>query len=236
MKFPSLHKLISYQDSSLEELHYGTAFRHAAATPLSTLLINLEMIEQHRALQQSSYLQQAVRSARRLKKLFQLEGSDSQKAKEATFLVKPALKSAVKLVSPLRAKTLIRTHLVFPDKLQLKGNEFYFQEAVICTLKNAIEAYDATGVDQNRVVLLTGRREKIADSRLGLKLSFIDGGSGLGWLERSLVFAEGYTSKKSGSGLGLVWVKRVVEEHLEGEIELKSRKQQGTTMTWHLPL
>lgn len=236
MKVPSLRKLISHNNSPLEELHYGTAFRHAAATPLSTLLINLEMIEQHRALRESSYLQQAVSSAQRLKKLFQLEASNTQETKEAAFLVKPALESAVKLVSPLRAKTLIRTHLVFPDELELKGNEFYFQEAVICTLKNAIEAYDATGADQNRVVLLTGRREKITSDQPGLKLSFIDGGSGLGWLERSLVFAEGYTNKKSGSGLGLVWVKRVVEEHLEGEIELQSRKQQGTTMTWHLPL
>ena len=69
-----------------------------------------------------------------------------------------------------------------------------------------------------------------------LYLSFTDGGQGMNWLEKSLMFADGYSNKSDGSGTGLTWVKKVIEQHFAGEIEVKSKKHQGTTMIWLLPL
>ncbi len=220
---------------ALARLSYGQAFRHAAATPLTSLLLNLEMIKQHRALQQSAYLREAVQSAHYLKKLFRLEKSSHNQQRKPWFSVKLAIEAAVRLVRPLQKQVLIRSHFTFGNQLRIRGNCFCFQEAVICTLRNAIESYRSLQAISNRVVLINGRKIR-ADHQQSLKLCFIDGGCGLSWWQRPLIFAEGFTTKESGTGFGLVWVKRVVEDHLGGELKLKSQKGKGTQLTWILPL
>ncbi len=223
-------------EPALTRLTYGSAFRHAAATPLTNLLLNLKMIGQHQALQKSAYLREAIASADHLKKLFRLDPSDQCKKKQELFSVKLAIEAAVHLAKPFQEKTLIRSHLTFSNQLKLHGNRFCFQEAVICTLKNAIESYWPHQAVRNRIVLLTGRQQKLKNGQAGIKLAFIDGGCGLSWWQRPLVFAEGFTTKSNGSGLGLVWVKRVVEEHLGGEVKLRSQKNKGTCLIWLIPI
>jgi signal transduction histidine kinase len=49
------------------------------------------------------------------------------------------------------------------------------------------------------------------------------------------VFEPFYTTKVGGSGLGMVFVHQIVEEH-RGEISLDSQMGQGTAVTIHLPL
>ena len=49
------------------------------------------------------------------------------------------------------------------------------------------------------------------------------------------VFEPFYTTKVGGSGLGMVFVHQIVEEH-RGEIALDSQVGQGTTVTIRLPL
>jgi len=213
---------------NLEHLHYGQAFRHAAATPLSSLVINLELAQEHRHIAQTTYVQQALCSAYRLKELFQKPQLLNSKK---SFFIKPFLKEALRLVKHNSPEVIVNSHLNFPQHIKLFGSRFYFQEAIICTLKNAVESYVSIGPSQNRVILIIG---KIINHQL--ILSFTDGGRGMSWLEKSLMFADGYTAKSSGSGTGLTWVKNVVEQHFSGKIDVKSKKHQGTTMTWFLPL
>ncbi len=214
--------------NNLEDLHYGQSFRHAAATPLSSLVINLELAQEHRQIAQTPYVQQALCSAYRLKELFQKPQLLNSKK---SFFIKPFLKEALRLAKYNSPEIIINDHLNFPHKMKLHGSRFYFQEAIICTLKNAIESYSSLKSGQNRAILVVGKSIKNH-----LHLSFTDGGRGMSWLEQSLMFADGYSNKSSGSGIGLTWVKNIIEQHFMGEIKVKSKKHQGTTMTWILPL
>jgi signal transduction histidine kinase len=213
--------------NNLETLHYGRAFRHAAATPLSSLLINLELAQKHQSIARVPYVQQALHSAYRLKELFWLSKISGNKS----FPVEIFFQEALKLIKYNSPHVVINSHLDFPKNTRLKGNRFYFQEAIICSLENAIESYIGLKPGLNRIIVITGH---IKNSQL--LLSFTDGGRGMNWLERSLIFADGYTNKKQGSGTGLTWVKRVIEQHFSGQIKVKSQKNRGTTMTWILPL
>ncbi len=51
----------------------------------------------------------------------------------------------------------------------------------------------------------------------------------------SKIFEPYFTTKASGSGLGLLIVRRIVREH-GGEIDLASDEGQGLTLTIRLPL
>lgn len=211
--------------AQLDKFFYGSAFHHAAASPLTGLLINLELANQHEATVQSPYLSQALINARYLQQLFKL----NQEISDNDFSAKTTLLNAVTLVRSQYPQVVINTHLMIDKLVLLTGSSLLFQEAVICTIRNSIESYpDHT---KNCLVMLTAKK-------LGqkLQLSFVDGGCGMNFIQKSFMFADGFSTKKTGSGQGLSWVKRVVKNQFQGRITVQTKRHTGTTITWELPL
>jgi len=65
-------------------------------------------------------------------------------------------------------------------------------------------------------------------------VSVADTGGGIAPDQVNLIFEPFYTTKKKGTGLGLMIVQRIVRQH-GGHIELESRVGQGTTFRIWLP-
>jgi two-component system, sporulation sensor kinase E len=65
-------------------------------------------------------------------------------------------------------------------------------------------------------------------------VSFIDTGSGISAENLSRVFEPYFTTKPSGTGLGLLIVRRIVREH-GGELSIESTQGKGLTLTIRLP-
>lgn len=65
-------------------------------------------------------------------------------------------------------------------------------------------------------------------------VSFTDTGGGMSAESLSRVFEPYHTTKESGSGLGLLIVRRIVREH-GGELSLESSEGKGLTLTIRLP-
>jgi signal transduction histidine kinase len=65
-------------------------------------------------------------------------------------------------------------------------------------------------------------------------VSFIDTGGGMSAESLSRVFEPYFTTKSSGSGLGLLIVRRIVREH-GGELAIESNEGKGLTLTIRLP-
>lgn len=68
-----------------------------------------------------------------------------------------------------------------------------------------------------------------------MRLSFADSGKGISTANMSNLFQPFFTTRKTGTGLGLLIVRRIIREH-GGEIELESREKEGTTVNIYLPL
>jgi len=85
-------------------------------------------------------------------------------------------------------------------------------------LKNALEASSNLRCE----VQIATRRQ---DERAVLEIA--DNGPGLSAAARENLFKMNFTTKREGSGLGLVMVKRIVEEH-GGMIEVESEEGKGT--------
>ncbi|WNG24000.1 two-component sensor histidine kinase [Cystobacter fuscus] len=92
-------------------------------------------------------------------------------------------------------------------------------------VRNALEAMPRGGV-------LTVRT-RAEDS--GVVLGVEDTGEGMNARTRERAFDDFYTTKTTGSGLGLAFVRRVVEAH-GGRVALTSHEGRGTTVTLRLPV
>jgi signal transduction histidine kinase len=68
-----------------------------------------------------------------------------------------------------------------------------------------------------------------------VRLTFTDTGKGISPGNMSNMFQPFFTTRQTGTGLGLLIVRRIVREH-GGEIELESTEGQGTKVTIFLPL
>jgi signal transduction histidine kinase len=68
-----------------------------------------------------------------------------------------------------------------------------------------------------------------------VELSVSDTGEGMDARKAAQVFGDFYTTKASGSGLGLPFVRRVAEAH-GGEVSLRSEEGRGTTVKLRLPI
>jgi two-component system, sporulation sensor kinase E len=103
------------------------------------------------------------------------------------------------------------------DRDQLK-------QAFYNVIKNAVQAMKSGGILHIR----TWRDD------LHVSVSFSDTGGGISQENMSKLFQPYFTTKSSGSGLGLLIVRRIVREH-GGEIEIESDEGKGIRFTIHLP-
>jgi signal transduction histidine kinase len=68
-----------------------------------------------------------------------------------------------------------------------------------------------------------------------VRIIFADTGKGISGANLSNMFQPFFTTRATGTGLGLLIVRRIIREH-GGEIELESREGEGTKVTIYLPL
>ncbi|HTY88817.1 MAG TPA: ATP-binding protein [Candidatus Acidoferrum sp.] len=99
------------------------------------------------------------------------------------------------------------------------------QQVLVNLIKNAMHAMTRQGT----LTLQTGEG---AD---GVWMSVTDTGGGIAQEQINRIFEPFYTTKKTGTGLGLMIVQRIVRAH-GGRIELESHVGRGTTFRIRLPL
>jgi signal transduction histidine kinase len=93
---------------------------------------------------------------------------------------------------------------------------------------NAIDAMNGAGSIEIRTDLV--KKRDVCYCRISVK----DSGKGIGKEEQRLVFTPYFTTKESGTGLGLPIVERIINDH-DGAIWFDSAEGMGTTFYIDLP-
>lgn len=113
----------------------------------------------------------------------------------------------------------------FPDSVpDLHLDKGQMQQAFYNIIRNAVQAMTDGGILTLRI--------RISDPAVAI--SFSDTGSGIDAEDLGMVFDAYHTTKEEGSGLGLMIVQRIMQDH-GGQIEIETRPKQGTTVTLLLP-
>jgi PAS domain S-box-containing protein len=137
-----------------------------------------------------------------------------------------AVQKTLELLNPelenrgLTVKTRLDSHLPAAplDLLQM-------QQVLVNLVKNAMQAMSKGGT----LTLQTGEGSD------GVWVNVADTGGGIPQEQLNRIFEPFYTTKKKGSGLGLMIVQRIVRAH-GGRIDLESDVGRGTTFRIWLPL
>jgi PAS domain S-box-containing protein len=104
--------------------------------------------------------------------------------------------------------------IIKPENYIIKGDHTKLMQVILNVLKNSIEAIDYDAAEKNITVSLEENNKII-------ELMVTDNGQGFDEDTSKRLFERGFTTKKSGTGLGLYNCKSIVESH-NGSIEIKS--------------
>ncbi len=142
--------------------------------------------------------------------------------------VQDLLDEAFSLVSTDLRVNRIEVVKKVPARLaQVKWDEARMQHVFLSIFRNAIEAMSPGGHLRVEVMLTRGRKQElqivIANDGVPIPEELVD-----------KVFEPYFTTKRSGTGLGLATVKKVVEEH-QGQISIESAPEKGTKVKILMP-
>lgn len=135
------------------------------------------------------------------------------------------IEGAIKLLQPELDQKRLHCHLeLAPETLICKMNPHLLRVALSHLLRNAIEATPAGG----NIWLRTRRQGEM------VSLELEDSGKGMPPEVVEKIFTPFFTTKIGGTGLGLVFVRQIIEEH-RGTITIESAVGRGTKVTIALP-
>jgi signal transduction histidine kinase len=132
--------------------------------------------------------------------------------------------SAAFLRAEIRDRDILVEMDLAPELPRLELDRDQLKQAFYNIIKNAFQAMKSGGILHIRSWRNNGY----------VCVSFCDTGGGISSENMSKLFRPYFTTKASGSGLGLLIVRRIIQEH-GGEIEIESSQGKGVRVTVHLP-
>ncbi|KAF5036686.1 Adaptive-response sensory-kinase SasA [anaerobic digester metagenome] len=140
--------------------------------------------------------------------------------------IRRTLEEVAKFVAPELAEHHVKLKLDFPNSLpRLEYDEHLIKQALLNLIKNAMNAMEGGGM-----LILQARHDQ---NQVLLKV--IDTGIGMDEQTQLKIFEPYFTTKATGTGLGLTVVYKIMKEH-KGDITVQSKLGEGTTFTLYFPV
>lgn len=208
---------------------------HEIGNPLNSLGIHLQLLE--RKIKKlppgdTAHLLEHLDTARseisRLDNLLQefLHAIRPSRANLTDEQINDLIRDTLKTLEPDLANRAISINLKLANSLpRLPLDPSQIKQALFNLLKNAYQSIPASG---GTITITTSSNPHEILVRIS------DSGTGIPPEKLGTLFEPYATTKASGTGLGLLIVRRILREH-GGEIEITSEELSGTTVTLHLP-
>ena len=207
---------------------------HEIGNPLNSLHIHLQLME--RSVQKldgdaKAELQQSIDIARsEVNRLDSIVTQFLRAIRPSHPQLRPEnlntiVEEAVRFFTPeIQDRDIVVEQELRSDLPLLQLDRDQMKQAFYNVIKNSLEAMKRHGTLRIRT--------DVDDTNV--IVSFVDTGSGMSAGNLSRVFEPYFTTKPTGTGLGLLIVRRIVREH-GGELSIESNEGEGLTLTIRLP-
>ncbi|WP_397362514.1 sensor histidine kinase [Olleya sp. R77988] len=238
----ALYQLIKQRQISEIKTDFINNMTHEFKTPIATINLALDSIKNPKIIddkekvlrylgmikEENKRMHAQVENVLRISKLEKNELNISKERIDLNDLVEDAI-SHVELIVEDRGGE-IETHLD-AERSSVLANDTHFTNVLVNILDNAIKY----SPEAPKIIVTT---EVVSNNIL---VHIKDHGSGMSKTAQKRVFEKFYREHTGnihnvkGHGLGLAYVKRIVEDH-QGHISVESEKEKGSTFTIKLPL
>jgi len=207
---------------------------HEIGNPLNSLHIHLQLME--RSVQKldgdaKAELQQSIDIARsEVNRLDSIVTQFLRAIRPSRPQLRPEslntiIEEAVRFFTPeIQDRDIVVEQELRSDLPLLQLDRDQMKQAFYNVIKNSLEATKRHGTLHIRTDM----------DDTNVIVSFVDTGSGMSAGNLSRVFEPYFTTKPTGTGLGLLIVRRIVREH-GGELSIESNEGEGLTLTIRLP-
>jgi two-component system phosphate regulon sensor histidine kinase PhoR len=238
----AIYQLIKQRQISQIKTDFINNMTHEFKTPIATINLAIDSIrnpkiigDQDKVMRYLSMIKEEnkrmhaqVENVLRISKLEKNELNISKEPLEINDLLYDAITHVELLVEDRNG--YVKTHLN-ADKSSVLANETHFTNVVVNVLDNAIKYSD----EEPKIDVYTEN----AGNSIIIRIS--DQGNGMSKQVQKKVFEKFYREHSGnvhnvkGHGLGLAYVKRIVDDH-QGHISVESEKGKGSTFIIKLPL
>ncbi|MEZ4792077.1 MAG: HAMP domain-containing sensor histidine kinase [Gelidibacter sp.] len=238
----AIHQLIQQRQISQIKTDFINNMTHEFKTPIATINLALDSIKNPKIINdqekvmrylnmikdENKRMHAQVENVLRISKLEKNELNISKDRVKLHDLIEDAITHVELIVEDRQG--YIKTHLD-AEKSSILANETHFTNVIVNILDNAIKYSD----EAPKIDVYT---ENVGTNIL---LKITDQGNGMSKQVQKKVFEKFYREHTGnvhnikGHGLGLAYVKRIVEDH-QGHISVESEKGKGSTFTIKLPL
>ncbi len=138
------------------------------------------------------------------------------------------VKGVLDEINVLLAKDILDNKIAFTtsvesDELYIDADKALIEQVIINLIKNAIQAFDE---ETNRLIEVNAFK----DDKNRVSIIVKDNGSGIDEEALSRIFIPFFTTKKSGSGIGLSLSRQIMRKH-KGSLTVTTQVDEGTEFT-----
>jgi two-component system, NtrC family, nitrogen regulation sensor histidine kinase NtrY len=143
---------------------------------------------------------------------------------KTVFKVKDLVEHVQQLMKPdLESSGIEFTSHIEPDNIQINADRDQIEQVIINLMKNAIQAF---GNERDKKIRIRGWIDALSKIHIAVE----DNGAGIEKEALERIFIPFFTTKKTGSGIGLSLSRQIMRLH-KGNISAESRIGEGTVFT-----
>lgn len=217
---------------------------HDIASPVTLIRLNLDLIENQmeiinsnsrirtQALVLRKYLKRAITGVEKVTKILNFSATTQyNQYKVEAFNTKTEIKNVINSFEIRCLSQDVKIKLFSSCDLKIQGSKQAFHKVLGNIISNSLDAYLQRFQEVKKVIWINCFK-----SGDYFTITFEDYAGGIPSTIQKYLFKQQYTTKTNGNGLGLISIKKLVEEHFNGFINCYSIKNQGTIFAVALPL